>query len=132
MNNKDMSNHVFFDILAEKIKRDSHEEYNRFVNYVNALAKDKGWKELQEEVVHLQAFLSYLDDKLAIIDDYEDIMNMKATLLDMIVNDLNDTSVYLLVEALMYNKELNYLQSFVSPVEYWVSVIKAKERLYAA
>lgn len=127
-----MSNHVFFDILAEKIKRDNHEEYNRFVNYVNALAEDKGWKELQEEVVHLQAFLSYLDDKLAIIDDYEDIMNMKATLLDMIVNDLHDTSVYLLVEALMYNKELNYLQSFVSPVEYWVSVIKAKERLYAA
>lgn len=127
-----MSNHVFFDILAEKIKRDSHEEYNQFVNYVNVLAEDKGWKELQEEVVHLQAFLSYLDDKLAIIDDYEDIMNMKATLLDMIVNDLNDTSVYLLVEALMYNKELNYLQSFVSPVEYWVSVIKAKERLYAA
>ncbi|MEK5100808.1 hypothetical protein MKX83_02210 [Cytobacillus sp. FSL M8-0252] len=132
MNSKDMSNHVFFDILAEKIKRDSHEEYNQFVNYVNVLAEDKGWKELQEEVVHLQAFLSYLDDKLAIIDDYEDIMNMKATLLDMIVNDLNDTSVYLLVEALMYNKELNYLQSFISPVEYWVSVIKAKERLCAA
>ena len=132
MNKENVSQQVFFDILAEKIKRDSHEEYNHFVNYVSALAKDKGWRELQADTVHLQGFLPYLDEKLASIDDYEDIMNMKATLLDMLVNDLDDGAVYLLVEALLHNKELNHLQSFVSPVEYWVSVIKAKERLNAA
>lgn len=124
---------VLADILSEKIKRDTSEEYRQFVNNINELAyQSDSLEALQHSVKHLESFLPHLDLVLSVTHDYDDIMNMKATLLDLFVNDLHYKSVYLLAHALLSNETLTHLQSFISPIQYWVTVIKSKEILEAA
>ena len=89
-------------------------------------------EELQQKTGLLEKFLPHLDLILSVTHDYDDIMNMKATLLDLFVNDLHYKSIYLLVKALSTNKLLTNLQNFISPIEYWVTVIKSKEMLATA
>ncbi|MBM4762912.1 hypothetical protein [Bacillus sp. B15-48] len=131
MNNLPTS--ILTEILSEKIKRASSVEYNQFVTSLNVIANNcDSVKELQQAIAPLEKFLPHLDLFLSVTDDYEDIMNMKATLLDLFVNDLNYKSIYLLSFALSNNHSLKHLQTFVSPIQYWVAVIKAKELLESA
>lgn len=88
--------------------------------------------ELQQITKPLERFLPHLDLMLSVTNDYDDIMNMKATLLDLFVNGLNHKSIYLLGIALSKNETLSQLQNFIFPIEYWVSVIKSKEMLQTA
>lgn len=130
MNNLPTS--VLTDILTEKIKRETSEEYKVFVDYVNGLAEGCDTVEaLQQAAQPLEKFMPNLDLGLSVTDDYEDIMNMKATLLDLFVNDLNHPAIYLLAHALSSNPAHTHLQTFISPIKYWVVVIKAKELLEA-
>ncbi|MGJ9386014.1 hypothetical protein [Salipaludibacillus sp. CF4.18] len=130
MNN--LPNSILADILAEKIKRDSSEQYNQFVDSINKLSTScTTMEELQMLNGPLEKCLPHLELVLSVTQDYDDIMNMKATLLDLFVNDLHHKSVYLLVNTLSSNKSLTNLQNFISPIEYWVTVIKSKEMLVA-
>ena len=118
------------DLLAEKIKRNNSQLYVDFVAAVNALASSaETIEQLKEKSSELSSFMPYLDLTLSTVNDYEDILNMKATLLDLFVNDLNDRSIYLLVEALKSNNKLTHLQEFIQTMEHWVVVIDSKKRL---
>lgn len=118
------------DLLTEKIKRDDSPLYVDFVAAVNTLASNaETIEQLHIQSSELSSFMPYLDLTLSLMDDYEDILNMKATLLDLFVNDLNDNSIYLLVEALKSNKNLTHLQDFIQTMDYWVVVIDSKKRL---
>lgn len=130
MNNLPFS--TLTDLLSEKIKRDQDEEYNQFVNSLNELAAGcKTIEELRKQTEPLEKFLPHLDLMLSITHDYDDIMNMKATLLDLLVNDLEYKSIFLLVYALSTSRSLSNLQDFIAPIEHWVAVIKSKEMLEA-
>lgn len=123
---------VLTDILSEKIKRETSDQYKQFIDYVNELAKGCDTVEaLQQAAQPLEKFMPNLDSELSVTDDYEDIMNMKATLLDVFVNDCNHQSIYLLAHALSSNPAHTHLQTFIAPIQYWVVVIKAKELLQA-
>ncbi|MBN6888684.1 F0F1-type ATP synthase delta subunit [Cytobacillus horneckiae] len=88
---------------------------------VNQLSENcESLEEIETEAKHLNQFLPHLD-----------IMNMKATLLDLFVNDLNYQSINLLVVALSSNKQLSHLQNFIQPINHWVSVIKSREQVLA-
>lgn len=124
---------ILADLLTEKIKRDNSPLYVDFVEALNSLASSTdNLKQLEAQANELSAFMPYLDLTLSMMQDYEDILNMKATLLDLFVNDLDDRSIYLMVQALASNKNLANLQHFIHPIEYWVVVINSKERLAAA
>ena len=117
------------DLLTEKIKRDNSQLYVDFVAAINALASSaETIEQLKVQSSQLSSFMPYLDLTLSMINDYEDLLNMKATLLDLFVNDLNDRSIYLLAEALKRNKNLTHLQDFTQPMEHWVVVIDSKKR----
>lgn len=99
---------------------------------VNELSENcESLEEIETEAKHLNQFLPHLDIMLSITHDYDDIMNMKATLLDLFVNDLNYQSINLLVVALSSNKQLSHLQNFIQPINHWVSVIKSREQVLA-
>ena len=131
MNNLPTS--ILTDILSEKIKRETSEDYIQFVNSLNELANQcNSVEKLQQSIKPLDRFLPNLDLVLSVTHDYDDIMNMKATLLDLFVNDLNYKSVYLLAYALSSDETLAHLQNFIAPIQYWVTVIKSKEMLKTA
>ncbi|MFB4159700.1 hypothetical protein ACE1TF_07445 [Geomicrobium sp. JSM 1781026] len=128
-----MDTTTFTRILIEQLKRDEHKEYNDFINELNLAAKKcEAMVDLQSAVKSFQKYMAPLDEKLSMTNDYEDYMNMKATLLDMFVNDLNYDSVFLLVESLKMETEYEHIQTFIEPIEYWVTVIKSKEKFALA
>ncbi|GAK12185.1 hypothetical protein [Geomicrobium sp. JCM 19039] len=124
-----MDHTTFKNILSESVKRNQHEEYLHFIDELNiAAAQCKTTEELNRAADDFQKYMPPLNKKLAVTNDYEDYMNMKATLLDVFVNDLNYQSVYLLVETLKKAECYEHVQTFIQPIEYWVTVIKSKEK----
>ncbi|MFD6439889.1 hypothetical protein ACFWDG_08760 [Peribacillus sp. NPDC060186] len=124
-----LSTAVLTDILTEKIKRDTSEEYGEFVSSLNSLTeKQKTVEDLKQLENHFDKFLPQLDLVIS-TQGHEEIMNMKATLLDLFANDLSFKSIYLLSTALSNKKELTHLNQFMYPVTYWAPVIKSNELL---
>lgn len=124
-----LSTSVLTDILTEKIKRETSKDYTTFVDSLNSMTENlqtiEELKALDGEFDH---FLPQLDLAIS-TQGYEDIMNMKATLLDMFANDLTFKSIYLLSAALANKSELTHLHQFMYPVSYWAPVIKSNELL---
>ncbi|MED3761911.1 hypothetical protein P4555_23220 [Peribacillus frigoritolerans] len=117
------------DILTEKIKRDSSEQYGDFVSSLNSLTEEQKTMEgLKQFDHHFDKFLPQLDLMIS-TQNHEAIMNMKATLLDLFANDLTFKSIYLLSTALSNKKELLHLNQFMYPVSFWAPVIKSNELL---
>ncbi|MGE7595958.1 hypothetical protein ACQKMY_22690 [Peribacillus frigoritolerans] len=117
------------DILTEKIKRDSSEQYGDFVSSLNSLTEEQKTMEgLKQFDHHFDKFLPQLDLMIS-TQNHEAIMNMKATLLDLFANDLTFKSIYLLSTALSNKKELPHLNQFMYPVTFWEPVIKSNELL---
>ncbi|MDV7766256.1 hypothetical protein [Peribacillus sp. CSMR9] len=117
------------DILTERIKRDSSEEYGSFVRSLNSLTeKQKNMEDLKQLENHFDKFLPQLDLVIS-TQNHEEIMNMKATLLDLFANDLSFKSIYLLSTALSNKNELTHLSQFMYPVPFWAPVIKSYELL---
>ncbi|MFB6801961.1 hypothetical protein [Peribacillus butanolivorans] len=124
-----LSTAILTDILTEKIKRDTSEEYGEFVSSLNSLTKKQTTVEdLKQFENHFDKFLPQLDLVIS-TQGHEEIMNMKATLLDLFANDLSFKSIYLLSAALSNKKELTHLNQFMYPVTYWAPVIKSNELL---
>ncbi|MFE0504417.1 hypothetical protein ACWF7H_21390 [Peribacillus butanolivorans] len=120
---------ILTDILTEKIKRDTSEEYGEFVSSLNSLTeKQTTVEDLKQFETHFNKFLPQLDLVIS-TQGHEGIMNMKATLLDLFANDLSFKSIYLLSAALSNKKELTHLNQFMYPVTYWAPVIKSNEML---
>ncbi|MGE1165442.1 hypothetical protein ACQJ0Y_19665 [Peribacillus simplex] len=120
------------DILTERIKRDSSEEYGSFVRSLNSLTeKQKNMEDLKQLENHFDKFLPQLDLVIS-TQNHEEIMNMKATLLDLFANDLSFKSIYLLSTALSNKNELTHLSQFMYPVTFWAPVIKSYELLTKA
>ncbi|MEK4538472.1 hypothetical protein NST21_24535 [Peribacillus sp. FSL K6-1552] len=124
-----LSTAILTDILTEKIKRDTSEEYGEFVSSLNSLTeKQTTVEDLKQFENHFDKFLPQLDLVIS-TQGHEEIMNMKATLLDLFANDLSFKSIYLLSVALSNKKELTHLNQFMYPVTYWAPVIKSNELL---
>ncbi|KON70992.1 hypothetical protein AKG34_20930 [Peribacillus butanolivorans] len=124
-----LSTAILTDILTEKIKRDTSEEYGEFVSSLNSLTeKQTTVEDLKQVENHFDKFLPQLDLVIS-TQGHEEIMNMKATLLDLFANDLSFKSIYLLSAALSNKKELTHLNQFMYPVTYWAPVIKSNELL---
>ncbi|AXN38457.1 hypothetical protein [Peribacillus butanolivorans] len=124
-----LSTAILTDILTEKIKRDTSEEYGEFVSSLNSLTeKQTTVEDLKQLENHFDKFLPQLDLVIS-TQGHEEIMNMKATLLDLFANDLSFKSIYLLSAALSNKKELTHLNQFMYPVTYWAPVIKSNELL---
>ncbi|PEJ35652.1 hypothetical protein CN689_06220 [Peribacillus butanolivorans] len=127
-----LSTAILTDILTEKIKRDTSEEYGEFVSSLNSLTeKQTTVEDLKQLENHFDKFLPQLDLVIS-TQGHEEIMNMKATLLDLFANDLSFKSIYLLSAALSNKKELTHLNQFMYPVTYWAPVIKSNELLTSA
>ena len=124
-----LSTSLLADLLTEKIKRDTSDSYGQFVNILNELTEDKNTMEELKQFEHIfDKFLPQLDLAIS-IRGHEDIMNMKATLLDLFANDLSFKSIYLLSHALATRTEHTHLSQFIQPVSYWAPVIKSTELL---
>ncbi|MET3320927.1 UNVERIFIED_ORG: hypothetical protein ABIC97_004028 [Peribacillus simplex] len=124
-----LSTAILTDILTEKIKRDTSKEYGEFVSSLNSLTeKQTTVEDLKQVENHFDKFLPQLDLVIS-TQGHEEIMNMKATLLDLFANDLSFKSIYLLSAALSNKKELTHLNQFMYPVTYWAPVIKSNELL---
>ncbi|MFS0781195.1 hypothetical protein [Bacillus sp. 1P06AnD] len=130
---KNLPTNLLTDLLTEKIKRDNSVEYMNFVNHLNDLAcEGNTLADLRELGQQLDCFMPQLDLIISVTDDYEDIMNMKATLLDLLVNDLNEKSICLLISALSKNKKWTHLHDFMAPMEHWVVVIDSRKEVAAS
>lgn len=124
-----LSTSLLADLLTEKIKRDTSESYSQFSNILNALTEDKNTTEELKQFEHIfDKFIPELDVAIS-SRGHEDIMNMKATLLDLFANDLSFKSIYLLSYALSNKTEYTHLSRFIDPVSYWAPVIKSNELL---